>query len=58
MNCARAIASGLRFRPIAETVRDTLAWHATRGEVDRKAGLSKARETELLAKWAAEQIDR
>jgi 2'-hydroxyisoflavone reductase len=51
MNCAKAIATGLRFRPIAQTVRDTLAWHATRNVTELKAGLKPERENELLAKW-------
>jgi 2'-hydroxyisoflavone reductase len=52
----RSIAEGLRSRPLDETVRDTLAWHATRPE-DRKAklrsGLTAEREAELLAAWRA-----
>jgi 2'-hydroxyisoflavone reductase len=53
MNCTKAIAAGLCFRPIAETVRDTLTWHATRNVTELKAGLTHERESELLAKWAA-----
>lgn len=52
---ARAIAKGLRFRPIADTVRDTLRW-AKDERGDRpfaQTGLPAARETELLAKWHA-----
>ena len=55
MNCAKAIATGLRSRPMTETVRDTLAWHATRNVTELKAGLKPERENELLAKWAAER---
>ena len=51
MNCGKAIAMGLRFRSIEQTVRDTLAWHATCGLVELKAGLKRERETELLAQW-------
>ena len=51
MNCGKAIAMGLRFRPLEQTVRDTLAWHGTRGQVELKAGLKPERETELLAQW-------
>lgn len=49
----RAIAKGLRFRPVETTVADTLAWHRTRPEEQRqklRAGLSAEREAELLAK--------
>ncbi len=52
----RSIAEGLRSRTLDETVRDPLAWHATRPE-ERKAklrsGLTAEREAELLAAWRA-----
>ena len=48
----RAIDHGLTFRPLEETVKDTAAWAITRpaGHV-WKGGLSRERETELLAEW-------
>ena len=52
----RAVAQGLTFRPLAETTRDTLDWHATRPEDERtqlRAGLDPAREAELLRAWGA-----
>lgn len=51
----RAIAAGLRFRPIADTVRDTLLWaKAERGDKPfERTGLTAEREAELLAKWRA-----
>jgi 2'-hydroxyisoflavone reductase len=49
VNVGKAIAAGLTFRPLAETVRDTLAWDATRPpDAERKAGMKRERETELL----------
>lgn len=52
VNCGRAIAAGLTFRPLRETVRDTLAWDATRpADHDWQAGLRPERETELLVAW-------
>jgi nucleoside-diphosphate-sugar epimerase len=45
---SRAVAAGLTFRPLAETVGDTLAWDRGRGVDTLKAGLSRAREAELL----------
>ena len=47
---ARAVAAGLTFRPIETTVRDTLAWLATR-PTDHvwRAGLTRAREAALRA---------
>jgi 2'-hydroxyisoflavone reductase len=51
---SRALAAGLRFRPIAETVRDTLGWART-WPADRalRAGLAPEREAELLRAWHA-----
>ncbi|MBL8729885.1 MAG: NAD-dependent epimerase/dehydratase family protein [Planctomycetes bacterium] len=51
----RAVAGGLRFRPIADTVRDTLQWaKAERGDKPfPRTGLPAAREADLLAKWHA-----
>jgi 2'-hydroxyisoflavone reductase len=52
----RAMAEGLRIRPLAETVRDTLSWYQSL-PADRRdklrAGLSAAREREVLAAWHA-----
>lgn len=52
----RAMAAGLVHRPILETIRDTLAWQAGRA-ADHvwRAGLSPARETELLRAWRARE---
>jgi 2'-hydroxyisoflavone reductase len=45
----RALAAGLKVRPIAETVRDTVAWHRTRDGHEWKAGLTPDQEQKLLA---------
>jgi 2'-hydroxyisoflavone reductase len=46
----RAVEAGLTFRPLAETIRDTLAWHAEREwPAAEGVGLSEERERELLA---------
>ena len=50
---SRAVANGLTFRPLTDTVRDTLAWDRERGIPDLQAGLAPERETELLAAWDA-----
>jgi len=48
----RALAAGLTFRPLADTVRDTLAWDATQPlDAPRPAGLTRERERELLTVW-------
>ncbi len=53
---ARAVARGLRFRPVADTARDTLAWWRAE-PADRRAklraGLSPARERAVLEAWKA-----
>ena len=52
IDVSKAIEAGLAFRPIDETVRDTLEWHATRpAAAPLKAGLTRERETALLAEW-------
>jgi 2'-hydroxyisoflavone reductase len=49
---ARAIAAGLKFRPIEETIRDTLAWAKTRpADHAWRAGMKPEREAELLRAW-------
>ncbi len=51
IDCRRAFAQGLSFRPLAETVRDTLAWDRTRSESFTTAGLAPEREAEVLRAW-------
>ncbi|HZO86929.1 MAG TPA: NAD-dependent epimerase/dehydratase family protein [Chthonomonadaceae bacterium] len=51
VNCDKAIAAGLTFRPLSDTIRDTLAWDATRpADREWRAGLKPERERELLEK--------
>ena len=51
----KALAAGLTFRPLAETVRDTLAWARTRPpDTKWRAGLDRKREAELLRRWRAQ----
>ena len=47
---AAALATGLTIRPLAETVRDTLAWTRT-VEQPAQPGLSATDEAALLARW-------
>jgi 2'-hydroxyisoflavone reductase len=46
----RTIDAGLTFRPLADTVRDTLAWFNALNR-PLSAGLTPEREGELLAAW-------
>lgn len=49
-DCRKAIAAGLTFRPVADTVRRTLDWETTRpDDYEWRAGLKREREAQLLA---------
>jgi len=55
---AKAVAAGLAYRPLAETVRDTLAWYDglaadKREAVTKRAGLAPEREEAALKAWHA-----
>jgi hypothetical protein len=54
INIDKAIGAGLKFRPLSETVGDTLSW-ANGRPVDHewRAGLSPEKEEETLADWHA-----
>ncbi len=47
MDVSKALAAGLRFRPLEQTIRETLERAQTTGE----AGLAPEREAGLLAAW-------
>jgi 2'-hydroxyisoflavone reductase len=54
VNCDRAVSSGLVFRPLRETIQDTLTWRAKNcPNEELKAGLSADKEQTLLRKWHA-----
>lgn len=49
IDVSKAIRAGLKFRPLEETVRDTLAWAKLRpADHEWRAGLKTEREQELL----------
>ncbi|MBI3941483.1 MAG: epimerase [Chloroflexi bacterium] len=52
IDCRKAFATGLTFRPLAATIADTRAWDATRPAADPlRNGLKSEREKELLQEW-------
>jgi 2'-hydroxyisoflavone reductase len=54
VDVSKAISAGLKFRPLAETVRDTMKWDASRpADAPRSPnfGISLDREAELLKAW-------
>jgi 2'-hydroxyisoflavone reductase len=55
VSIAKAVGAGLMFRPLAETIRDTLAWDAERpAENAWRNTLSAEKERAVLDAWAAE----
>ena len=56
---AKALGQGLTFRPLADTIGDTLAWDKTRpAGVPLKVGITHEQEQELLEKYAAHIFNR
>jgi nucleoside-diphosphate-sugar epimerase len=56
VSVANAMSKGLTYRPFAETVRDTLAYHKSRTperQAALRAGLKPEKEAEVLAAWRA-----
>jgi 2'-hydroxyisoflavone reductase len=54
VDASEAAAHGLSFRPLEETVTDTLRWAAAMDEPLGSAGLSPEREAQLLRAWDTE----
>jgi 2'-hydroxyisoflavone reductase len=67
VNCSKAIAHGLTFRPLADTVRDTLLWAEALSETPApdssygpprpRAGMEPEREAQVLKAWHDAQDD-
>ncbi|MEP7145930.1 MAG: NAD-dependent epimerase/dehydratase family protein [bacterium] len=55
INISKAVKDGLKFRPIKETITDTLKFDKTRKNYVLRAGLKPERESQLIKKWE-EQI--
>ena len=52
INCDKAVTAGLTFRPLDDTIRDTLNWFKTKhANEELKAGISRDKEQQLLRKW-------
>lgn len=52
---SRAVAAGLRFRAVNETVRDVLEYERGLHDAQYDAGLNPERERELLQEWRDEE---
>jgi 2'-hydroxyisoflavone reductase len=55
VDSGRAVTAGLSFRPVSETVADTVKWISRHQPLTLRAGLDPARETELLEQFAGPQ---
>jgi 2'-hydroxyisoflavone reductase len=58
----RAVAAGLKFRPLADTARDTVAWHDETRPAGyefggQRSGISREREADVLTAWHGRQPD-
>lgn len=56
VNCRKAYAAGLTFRPLAETAKATLDWYKTRPAAEQekaRAGIAPEKEQAVLAAWHA-----
>jgi 2'-hydroxyisoflavone reductase len=52
INCDKATSSGLSFRPLSETIQDTLSWRKENApDEELKAGINSDKEEILLSKW-------
>lgn len=54
----RAVKAGLSFRPLARTVDDLLSWFRSQPaarQAEVRAGMTRQRESALLAEWKAHQ---
>jgi 2'-hydroxyisoflavone reductase len=58
VNCQKAYAAGLTFRPLADTAKSTLDWYKTRPAAEQekaRAGIAPDREKSVLAAWHTKQ---
>ena len=59
-NIDKAISAGLTYRPLADTVRDTLTWYDTipqenKDRIAKRVGVPPEKEQAVLAAWRAVQ---
>lgn len=58
VDCSKAYAAGLTFRPLADTALDTLKWYHTRPAAEQeklRAGIAPDKEKAVIAAWKAKQ---
>ncbi|MGN7942112.1 SDR family oxidoreductase [Virgibacillus sp. 6R] len=47
----KAVAAGLSFSPLEDTIHDVYQWEKDRQDTERRAGISRDKEQELLKTW-------
>jgi 2'-hydroxyisoflavone reductase len=50
-NVQKSVLAGLTFRPLEDTIRDTLTWVQNEEVPAERPGLTREREAEILAAW-------
>lgn len=56
VDCSKATGAGLVFRPISDTIDDTLVWTETRPpDHEWRAGMAPEREQEILREWKMQE---
>jgi 2'-hydroxyisoflavone reductase len=55
VNIDKALEAGLTFRPLADTILDTLNWDLKRIDDSRRAGMAPDKEAHLLEDWTSRQ---
>jgi 2'-hydroxyisoflavone reductase len=52
INCDKAVSAGLTFRPLSDTINETLTWReSARPKDELKAGIDPEKEKSLLHNW-------
>lgn len=52
VNCQKALSNGLTFRPLVDTIRDTLTWkNSSPTSKGLRSGLAPEQEEQLLREW-------
>ena len=57
IDCSKAQADGLTYRPLETTISDTLVWDSTRPtDAPRRTNLAPAKEAELVNLWKSRKL--
>ena len=52
IDCSKAMGSGLKLRPLNDTIKEVLTWRETNHASEQmEAGIDRDKEQSLLRKW-------